>query len=219
MPRRTALVTAMAATTLLLTTGCDGAAAPADGSACAYPSAGQPARQVSAPATSDVPRSGTATVVLSTNEGDIAVVMDQSKAPCTVNSFRSLARQGYFDRTRCHRLSQQNILVLQCGDPTGSGSGGPGYSFADETTGDESYTKGVVAMANAGPDTNGSQFFLVYGDSTGLDSSPDYTIFATLDAASVAVVTTIAADGQDNSNGEGDGRPTNPAEIIRTTER
>ena len=77
-----------------------------------------------------------------------------------MNSFVSLARQGYFDRTRCHRLADSGIFILQCGDPTGTGQGGPGYQFANETDGTESYTRGVVAMANAGSGTNGSQFFL-----------------------------------------------------------
>ena len=80
-----------------------------------------------------------------------------------MESFLSLAQQKYFDKTPCHRLTSSSTLhVLQCGDPTGSGSGGPGYSFVDELTGKEKYTRGVVAMANGGANTNGSQFFIVY---------------------------------------------------------
>ena len=112
-------------------------------------------------------------------EGDVTITMDRAKAPCTVNSFVSLAGQGYFDQTRCHRLADSGIFILQCGDPTGTGQGGPGYQFANETDGTESYTRGVVAMANAGPGTNGSQFFLVWDDSTSLDRVPNYTIFGT----------------------------------------
>jgi cyclophilin family peptidyl-prolyl cis-trans isomerase len=107
--------------------------------------------------------------------------------------------------------------VLQCGDPTATGSGGPGYSFADETTGKESYTSGKVAMANAGPGTNGSQFFLIWADSTALDKTPNYTIFGQLDAASRDVVAQMAGEGEDGSNGPGDGRPNNPSEISTVT--
>ena len=97
----------------------------------------------------------------------------------------SLATQGYFDGTICHRLTtleESGIAVIQCGDPSGTGSGGPGYTFADETTGDEKYTAGVIAMANRGPDTNGSQFFIVYDDSP---LPPDYTVFGSIDDASL----------------------------------
>jgi cyclophilin family peptidyl-prolyl cis-trans isomerase len=132
-----------------------------------------------------------------------------------VHSFLSLAEQGYFDATSCHRLTTQRILVLQCGDPTGTGSGGPGYTFADETRGGESYVRGVVAMANAGPNTNGSQFFLVWGDSTSLDQMPNYTVFGRMDDASVGVVERIAADGV--SGGASDGKPVNAAQIVKVT--
>ena len=90
-------------------------------------------------------------------------------------------------------------------------SGGPGYTFADELTGKEQYKAGVVAMANSGPNTNGSQFFIVYADS---ELQPAYTIFATIDAASLAVVKKIVADGDDGSNPYGGGKPKNPAQII-----
>jgi peptidyl-prolyl cis-trans isomerase B (cyclophilin B) len=102
----------------------------------------------------------------------------------------------------------KGYFLLQCGDPTGTTTGGPGYSFADELTGKESYQAGVVAMANSGPNTNGSQFFLVFADTA---LPPSYTIFATMDAKSIAVVKKIAADG---TNASGDGKPKNPAEII-----
>jgi peptidyl-prolyl cis-trans isomerase B (cyclophilin B) len=168
---------------------------------------------VKPPSTSDVATSGTVTSVITTNAGDVRITLDQAAAPCTVHSFLSLAQQGYFDATSCHRLTLQGILVLQCGDPTGTGSGGPGYSFADETKGGESYVRGVVAMANAGPNTNGSQFFLVWGDSTQLDQTPNYTIFGRMDDASVSVVEQIAAGGV--SGGGADGKPANPAQILK----
>lgn len=126
------------------------------------------------------------TMELATTCGDIAIEMDAEKAPRTVNSFSFLAGEGYFDRTRCHRLVDQNIFVLQCGDPTGTGQGGPGYTIPDENLDDPkvkdgTYPAGTVAMANTynaqakeGRDSGGSQFFLVYEDSP---LPPDYTPF------------------------------------------
>ena len=185
---------------------------------CEYAEAGEAAKPVELPPTTGVPTTGTVDYVLEMTEGSVTLTLDQGKAPCTVNSFVSLARQGYFDKTRCHRLADSGIFVLQCGDPTGTGRGGPGYQFANETDGTESYVRGVVAMANAGPGTNGSQFFLVWDDSTSLNQTPDYTIFGTMDAASRDVVATMAAEGQDGSNADdGTGRPNNPSEIIRAT--
>jgi peptidyl-prolyl cis-trans isomerase B (cyclophilin B) len=183
---------------------------------CEYAVAGEAAKPVEPPPTSGVATSGTLRYVLEMTEGSVTITLDQGKAPCTVNSFVSLARQGYFDKTRCHRLADSGIFVLQCGDPTGTGRGGPGYVFPNETDGTESYVRGVVAMANAGPGTNGSQFFLVWDDSTSLDQKPDYTIFGTMDAASRDVVAEMAAEGQDGSNpDDGTGRPNNPSEILR----
>ena len=128
-----------------------------------------------------------------------------------MNSFLSLAKQGFFDDTKCHRLSAGGLFLLQCGDPSGSSQGGPGYMFADElvdqdprlqpclgqsdpSTGREycTYPAGTVAMANGGPDTNGSQFFLIYQDSP-LPAA--YTVFGRMSAAGVKVVRTIAKGG------------------------
>jgi peptidyl-prolyl cis-trans isomerase B (cyclophilin B) len=192
------------------------AAAPVASAAdvCSYEQTGDPARPVQPPPTAGVATTGTVKYVLKMNEGDVTITMDRAKAPCTVNSFVSLADQGYFDNTKCHRLVDSGIFLLQCGDPTGSGSGGPGYEFANETDAKESYTAGVVAMANGGPNTNGSQFFLVWADSTGLDSTPNYTIFGRMNKASTDVIASIAASGQDGSNPAGGGKPNNPAEII-----
>jgi peptidyl-prolyl cis-trans isomerase B (cyclophilin B) len=183
--------------------------------ACEYVPTGEAAKPVNPPPSTGVPTSGSIRYVLQMTEGDVTITMDRAKAPCTVNSFVSLASQGYFDKTRCHRLADSGIFILQCGDPTGTGQGGPGYQFANETDGTESYTRGVVAMANAGPGTNGSQFFLVWDDSTSLDEAPDYTIFGALDPAGRDVVAAMAAEGQDGSNPDGTGRPNNPSEIMR----
>lgn len=145
---------------------------------------------------------------ISTSVGDLAVTLDADAAPCTVNSFLSLAKQGYFDDTTCHRLTTAGIFVLQCGDPTATGTGGPGYRFPDELKGTETYEAGVLAMANAGPDTNGSQFFIVYADS---QLQPDYTVFGHLDEASTGIVADVAADG--TANGGADGAPKTPVDI------
>ena len=189
-------------------------ASPAGEDVCEYAATGQAARPVNPPPTTAVPTTGSVKYVLEMTAGKVTITLDRAKAPCTVNSFVSLAEQGYFDKTKCHRLADSGIFVLQCGDPTGTGSGGPGYQFANETDGTETYTRGVVAMANAGSDTNGSQFFMVWDDSTRLDQTPDYTIFGRLDAASRDVVATMAGEGQDGSNPDGTGRPNNPSEII-----
>jgi len=191
------------------------ASADATPGACEYVATGEAAKPVNLPPTTAVPTSGSVRYVLQMTDGKVTITMDRAKAPCTVNSFVSLASQGYFDKTRCHRLADSGIFMLQCGDPTGTGRGGPGYQFANETDGTESYTRGVVAMANAGPGTNGSQFFLVWDDSTSLDETPNYTIFGTLDPASRDVVAAMAAEGQDGSNPDGTGHPNNPSEIIR----
>ncbi|MDO5678246.1 MAG: peptidylprolyl isomerase [Propionibacteriaceae bacterium] len=170
---------------------------------CEYPPAGSPAKAVDPPPTSGVPTQGTVTATLNLTAGDITITMDRSKAPCTVNSFVSLAEQGYFDDTVCHRLTDYGIFVLQCGDPSATGRGGPGYSYADEleaikSMGKGAYPTGTVAMANAGRDTNGSQFFLVYADSQ-LD--PLYNVFGVMDQAGIDVVGGIAAQGVDAGDG------------------
>jgi cyclophilin family peptidyl-prolyl cis-trans isomerase len=119
----------------------------------------------------------TYTATLDTSCGTIAIQLLADRAPETVNSFVFLARKKYFDGTYFHRIDT-GIDIIQGGDPTGTGNGGPGYTIPDELTGDESYGPGVVAMANAGPNTGGSQFFIVYGPKGhDLDSAPNYTIF------------------------------------------
>jgi cyclophilin family peptidyl-prolyl cis-trans isomerase len=119
----------------------------------------------------------TYTAEMQTSCGTITIELLADQAPQTVNSFVFLADQGYFDGQRFHRLDT-SIDVIQGGDPTGTGSGGPGYSIPDELTGKESYGPGVLAMANAGPDTGGSQFFIITGDKGhNLDANPNYTIF------------------------------------------
>lgn len=190
-----------------------------DGGTCEYVTSGDAAKPVNPPPTTGVPTSGTVAYVLKMTNGDVTITMDRSKAPCTINSFVSLADQGYFNQTRCHRLADSRIFILQCGDPTGSSSGSPGYQFANETDGTETYTRGKVAMANAGPGTNGSQFFLIWDDSSNLDQTPNFTIFGEMDSAGRDVVASMAAEGQDGSNGDGTGKPNNPSEIISATRK
>ncbi|UMG92540.1 peptidylprolyl isomerase [Nocardioides sp. TF02-7] len=108
-------------------------------------------------------------------------------------------------------MTTEGIYVLQCGDPTGTGAGGPGYSFADELQGTETYGPGTLAMANAGPDTNGSQFFIVYDDSP---LPPSYTVFGTVDEATVQTITDVAADG---TTPELDGAPNTKVDIESVT--
>jgi len=151
------------------------------------------------------------TATLTTNHGVITLRLNTAAAPCTVNSFSFLVTKHYFDSTSCHRLTTSGIFVLQCGDPTGKGAGGPGYKFADENLSGATYPAGTVAMANSGPGTNGSQFFLVYANTT---LAPKYTPFATI-VTGLDVVQKIAAGGSDNSHGPGDGAPLLPTTIVQ----
>jgi peptidyl-prolyl cis-trans isomerase B (cyclophilin B) len=170
------------------------------------------------PQTHDVgtppPAAGTQTVMtITTNLGTIAIRLDPAGAPCTVASFAYLAGRHYFDGSRCHRLVTSGIYVLQCGDPSGTGQGGPAYQFDDENLDATAgmYPAGTVAMANAGPGTNGSQFFIVYRDS---QLQPDYTPFGQV-TSGLDVVTGVANAGEDT--GTGDGHPKMPVTIQNLT--
>nr|WSY56361.1 peptidylprolyl isomerase [Streptomyces sp. NBC_00886] len=165
-----------------------------------------------------IDKSAKYTMKLATTCGDIDIALKTSAAPHTVNSFDFLAGKGFFDHTKCHRLVTSGIYVLQCGDPTGAGSGGPGYTIPDENLKDTSlkggiYPAGTVAMANTGQKhTGGSQFFLVYKDST-LPAS--YTPFGTISASGMKVLNKIAAAGE--STGAGDGAPNATVVINKAT--
>jgi len=186
---------------------------------CIYTASGTAARTVSLPpATPNLTARYTATI--KTNRGDIVINLFGGQAPCTVGSFVSLASQKYFDNTPCHRLTTHGIFVLQCGDPTGTGSGGPGYGFYNENltslkpatgaSGAAIYPAGIVAMANTGqPGSNGSQFFLVYNKT---ELGPNYTPFGQV-VSGLNVVQTVAKAGSDNSNGAGDGHPKEKVQI------
>jgi peptidyl-prolyl cis-trans isomerase B (cyclophilin B) len=134
-------------------------------------------QEFSKPSPMNIDPNKTYTAMLDTSCGTIAIQLLADQAPQTVNSFVFLAGKGYFDGTKFHRIDT-SIEIIQGGDPTATGSGSPGYTIPDELNGNESYGPGVVAMANAGPNTGGSQFFIVYGPKGhGLDSAPNYTIF------------------------------------------
>jgi peptidyl-prolyl cis-trans isomerase B (cyclophilin B) len=181
---------------------------------CTYAKSGTAARKVTLPAAKpDYKASYQAT--LATNRGNIVINLANSKATCTVNSFVSLAKQSYFSNTKCHRLTTSGIYVLQCGDPAGTGEGGPGYDFGNENLTGAKYTAGTVAMANTGqPNSNGSQFFLVYKNSTTLPAS--YTPFGTI-TQGLPILDAIAKAGSDNSNGTGDGHPKESVVIKSVT--
>jgi peptidyl-prolyl cis-trans isomerase B (cyclophilin B) len=177
---------------------------PADQNSCGYVPAIPADRFVGLPDFTPAKAAQPYDAVLNTTQGKIVFSALTAAAPCTTYSFRFLAEHGYFNKTHCHRLTVQFIYVLQCGDPTGTGSGGPGYEFNDENLAGATYPAGTVAMANAGPNTNGSQFFICWKDTT---LSPNYTPFGTV-IAGMNVLQKIAAAGDDQQNGPGDGYPT-----------
>ena len=187
------------------------------GANCQYEPSAEPA---SKPA--NLPRQGKVptdpaqvSVSMVTNQGNVGLLLANNESPCTVNSFVSLAQQKYFDNTKCHRLTASpTSSVLQCGDPSGDGTGGPGYQFANEYPTDQYqpddpavhepvvYPRGTLAMANAGPNTNGSQFFMVYKDT---QLPPEYTVFGKIQQDGLATLDKIAKGGV--AGGGQDGQP------------
>ena len=142
----------------------------------------------------------TYTAVVTTNMGTYSAVLDATKAPGAVNNFVSLARNKYFDDTTCHRAIPG--FMVQCGDPTATGSGGPGYKFADEFPAAGEYKIGSLAMANSGPNTNGSQFFVITGDQ-GVSLPPNYTLFGQVTDGLDSTVTALDAAGNDDPSSNG----------------
>ena len=144
------------------------------------------------------------TFTLVTNCGNIVITTVGEKAPFTMTSIAALAEGGFYNDSLCHRLTTQGLFVLQCGDPTATGSGGPQFTFPDENlpeNTDNNYPEGTVAMANSGPNTNGSQFFLVYANTT---LAPSYTIWGTI-TSGLDIVKAIAKAGA--AGGAPDGKP------------
>jgi peptidyl-prolyl cis-trans isomerase B (cyclophilin B) len=197
---------------------------PGVGANCQYPPsadpAGKPAQKPPNGKVATDPAQVGLTIV--TNVGRIGLQLANNESPCTVGSFISLAQGAYFDNTDCHRLTTSHALsVLQCGDPKGDGTGGPGYQFAEEYPTDQYppgdpalkqlvvYPRGTLAMANAGPNTDGSQFFMVYRDSL---LPPAYTVFGTINPAGLAVLDKVASAGV--AGGSDDGAPATEVTIT-----
>ncbi|GAA1973798.1 hypothetical protein GCM10009798_38780 [Nocardioides panacihumi] len=200
--------------------GATGSSSPAGG-ACTYSPDGS-SSDVKLPP-SDPSKTGKVPVTISSTVGDLKLTLDADKTPCTVNSFVSLAEQGFFEGIYCHRIGDPaQFPMLQCGDPTAkdpsqlasAGAGGPGYVFADELTGSETYGAGTLAMANSGPDTNGSQFFMVFGD---IGLSPDYTVFGTIAPETISTLKAVAAKGNAGTNPDGTGAPKTPVKFTKVT--
>jgi peptidyl-prolyl cis-trans isomerase B (cyclophilin B) len=180
------------------------------------------------PPTSGISMTGVAPMTITTDQGVIPIQLNVTQAPCTAESFSYLASTKFFDNTKCHRLTNSGIFVLQCGDPKGTGGGGPSYTIADENlpltdttgvTGDPSaapaasviYPAGTVAVANTGsPGTGSSQFFLVYKDSP---LPPTYGEFGVMSAAGLDIVKKIAAGGV----GPGGASPNDGPPVLTTT--
>lgn len=186
---------------------------------CTYPTDGQPpAKAAQPPAGADISAEGTVAVTLTTSAGAIPLTLDRALAPCTVNSFLSLAQQAYFDGSPCHRLTTSpGLQVLQCGDPTGTGTGGPGYTIPDEVFPELTYGRGILAMAKtAAPNSGGSQFFMVYGDG---QLPPEYTAFGSISPEGLRVVDAVATAGHDGSFDAqaGGGAPVRPVTIQTAT--
>jgi peptidyl-prolyl cis-trans isomerase B (cyclophilin B) len=195
------------------------------GANCQYPATQEPAsKPVKPPRQGKVPTDpAQVSVSMVTNQGHIGLLLANNESPCTVNSFASLAEQKFFDGTPCHRLTTAPTLsVLQCGDPTKSGAGGPGYQFANEYPTDQYppddpaahepviYPRGTLAMANASrPSTNGSQFFLVYKDT---QLPPQYTVFGKIQQDGLATLDKIAKGGV--AGGGEDGPPATQVTIT-----
>jgi peptidyl-prolyl cis-trans isomerase B (cyclophilin B) len=221
------LVVVVAAVVILITSGVfSGKPAPkVAASTCQWnaPLNTQSLTDVGKPPTSGEPRSGTENMTITTNQGTVAVSLDLSQSPCAAASLSFLAGKNFFDNTKCSRLTTSGSFLLQCGDPKGDGSGGPAYTFANEyvptgptasaspsasaaasadpsatpATSQVIYPRGTVAMFNTAPDTNGSQFFIVYKDSA-LD--PNYSVIGTV-SSGLDVVDKIAAAGAVDSSG------------------
>ena len=199
------------------TSGAAGPSTNADGTVvCEYsPAEGGEIVDVGLPPDAEATETrGTVELVMQTNQGDLQLTLDRAIAPCAAASFQHLAEQDFFDDSPCHRLvTGETFGVLQCGDPTGTGTGGPSYRFLEEVTPETTYPRGVIAMANSGtPGSTGSQFFLVFTDS---QLPPDYTVVGSVDQAGLEVLDAIAEAGHDGSMepSPGGGAPNEPVTI------
>lgn len=205
--------TAAAPTSLAPSATTPTSAAPKVPGTCVFSPAGAAAKKAALPP-AKVPTTGTVTVAVATTQGNMTFTLNRAAAPCTVASFVSLVQQKYYNATPCHRLVTSGIYVLQCGDPTGTGSGGPGYAVPDEATGKETYPAGTIAMARtSAPNSGGSQFFIVYKDSPNLMQhlgALQYTVFGKV-SSGLTVVDKVAAAGATTGT---DGPPKLPIKIT-----
>lgn len=187
---------------------------------CQYNSSGHPAKAVDPPEGRSVATTGTVVLTLSMPLGPVVMTLNRADAPCAVHSLESLAGQGFFTGTSCHRLTTEGIFVLQCGDPSGTGKGGPGYTFSSELgaatalcTGSDKqscvYPHATIAMA--APETTGSQFFIVYQDSK---MAPKYPVVGTIDTKGLSVVRGIAARGVSPSSSPSPAAPASIAQVV-----
>jgi peptidyl-prolyl cis-trans isomerase B (cyclophilin B) len=179
-----------------------------------YTGTGDAAKEVPLPDGENIPQEGTTDVTLHTTAGDIGITLNHEQAPTAAFAIQHLVESGFYDDTICHRVVvSDGMKILQCGDPSGQGSGGPGFSFpdeypvGDEDAGDGLYTRGVLAMANSGPDTNGSQFFLVDDDS---QLTNDYTIFGSISEDGLATLDKIIEENADTEGADGNGGQPDP---------
>lgn len=168
-----------------------------------------PAVDMKFDAPGDAGLTGVTMVTLNTSCGPIEIAMDPGVAPETVNSFVFLAEEGYFDGTVSHRILPG--YMMQAGDPTATGFGGPGYTLPDELPSEPNYTRGVVAMANAGPDTAGSQFFILFGDADWLP--PQYSIFGEV-VSGFEVLDAIEQIPRGRGANSADAQPSTPLQSL-----
>jgi peptidyl-prolyl cis-trans isomerase B (cyclophilin B) len=181
-------------------------------------------KDVGVPTVTSPPNTGTKTMTVDTNFGKVNVNMDLTKSPCAAESFSFLASKKFFDGTKCHRMFPG---MLQCGDPSAKGkgyresdgTGGPAYRYANEylpANERPAYPAGVVALANSGPDSNGSQFFFIYQD---VELQPDYTIIGKVDPAGLEVIKKATEKGHDGAFDPqpGGGHPKNDVNINALT--
>jgi peptidyl-prolyl cis-trans isomerase B (cyclophilin B) len=190
-----------------------------DPSICQYPpdqrlAAPKPAAR---PSEGPSPANGTSRVTLETTAGPIPIVVDRALAPCTVHSFLTLAKNGFYTGTACHRLGTQGLQMLQCGDPKGDGTGGPGYRVNDENFPQLRYPRGTLALAKSSePNSGGSQFFMVFGAAP---INPDYPVFGTVTDDGLRVLDAIARAGVDpaQTTRDGTGRPRIPVQFTAVT--
>ena len=222
MKKVISIAAVVALTTLSLTSPAQSAERPVSVPGCAKSTAkGHAPAKVKQPTVAA--KSPAKTLTLTTNCGPIVISLLGTKAPITVTSIAALANAGYYNKSLCHRLTTEGIFVLQCGDPTASGSGSPtGWKgYIDENlpkVGAKNYPAGTVAMANSGPKTNGSQFFLVYQDT---QLGPDYTIWGKI-TKGLDLVQKIGAVGAYQMSGEQamyapDGFPIQMVEIVKAS--